>query len=172
MKLTLPPALRLDWGVIAARLGLIALTAILPLLTQHGLPREIKDYLALCAAILGAMIAALPSALQAAGLKRPISPEFATLCQRLGALLSRPGVRREDVQDAVSTELRTYTPELIKLVADEVQNRTNMQGFSPAELGGVKSAPTVTVVEAPAAPTEAVADAPKDAAVAQTGGNQ
>lgn len=202
MKLTLPLAWRLDWGVLTARLASALLLALLGLLTQHGLPRETKDYMTFCAALLAAAITALPSALQASGFKRPISPEFASLCARLGQLFARPGVSAADVQAAVSAEMRVITPQLVQLVADENEkriNKTNMAGFSPAELGqaelgkGAASAGTdgqddpdtqndpdaptgasPATTDTPAASNEAIAqtDAITQNSITQTGGNQ
>ena len=193
MKLTLPPAYRLDWGVLASRLGVAVLLALLSLLTERGLPHETRDLLAYSAAAVGAALTALPSALQASGLVRPVSPGFASLCERLGHLVARPGVRAADVQAAVSAEvqaavsaeLRVIAPQLVQYAADEVEKRkekTNMGGFSPAELGqkelGQKepdgpNAPPASAA-APAPPVEAVAptsDSISDS-IAQTGGNQ
>lgn len=151
MKFTLPPAVKLRGGIIASRLGFAALAAILTLLTQHGLPRETRDLLAYGGAAVGAALTALPSAFLAAGIVRPVSPQFASLCQHLGQqfgqmgqMLSRPGVSTADVQAAVAAEMRVITPQIIQFAADEVENRknrSNMIGFAPSELGAVAVPP-------------------------------
>ena len=185
------PRLRISlaWRLVLSRLAAVGLGTLTTELVKGGIPQTLTGAaLVVCGALVAVLLAA-PDAFQAAGILRATAPDTVPLVQGLAkafaggitqAIAAPAAKRRSEFEQAVKAgvqdEMRVYGPALIDLAVEKA-NKTNMEGFAPAELGrkdpdGQDVAQKVTDAPAPAqgAPT-GVSTASLDS-IAQTGGNQ
>lgn len=153
--------LKIALPVIGSRLAAAGLTSIVDAALRGTIPHDAKSAAAVAAGALGAVILATPDAFQASGLLRSVSPDTASLAQKLAAgvkaITGAPAASREaQLRAAVAEEVRAYGPALVDLAAEAVLHKT--RNFGPGDLA------------APQAPT--AAGGASDTAILQTGGNQ
>lgn len=155
----------IKWGVLGSRLGLGILGTLLAGISGGQIPTTTGTLLA---AVTGAAVAAAPSAFQAAGVFKAVTPGQISLAASLiGSVADAINARGQAKQDALTNLAQTAGA----AAATAILQRTGQ--FTAEQLGGgfnlsYNSAPPAT---APATPTVSAVVIP-DPAVAATGGNQ
>ncbi len=157
----------LAWRKVLLRLAGIGLYALVAGIAKGGVPQTLNGAALILAGALVAVLLAAPDAFQAAGILRATAPDTVPLVQGLAqafaggiqAALAAPAAKRQAafeqaVKAGVQDEMRVYGPALIDLAVEKA-NKTNMEGFAPAELGqkepdGPNAAPEAIDAPAPA----------------------
>ena len=137
----------LAWRLVLSRLAAVGLGTLTTELVKGGIPQTLTGAaLVVCGALVAVLLAA-PDAFQAAGILRPTAPDTVPLVQGLAKAfaggitqaMAAPAAKRQAafaqaVKAGVQDEMRVYGPALIDLAVEKA-NKTNMEGFAPADLG-------------------------------------